>query len=125
MSRLVFFNHAIMPSINQGIQSGHAAVELLLKYNQTDYPEQNKLVQEWAWQHKTFVLLNGGMTSDLHHIKRLLKESTNLPWAEFREPDYGNMVTSLAVLVPDDYHVIPGCKGYTFFEILRNSKLAK
>lgn len=93
--RLIFFNHGYLTSIRHGIQAGHAAVELMVKY-----PKDTQ-VQLWAKKHKTFIILNAGVTSDLNKIKKLIPK--NLPFATFREPDCGNMITSIAVLVPNDY----------------------
>jgi hypothetical protein len=99
--KLYFFMHSYLTPIRLGIQSGHAAVELMLKYKNQKTP-QARLVNKWAKLYKTFILLDGGVTGDLNKARKLIKKS-DLSWAEFREPDCGNMVTVIAVVVPDDF----------------------
>ena len=117
--KLYIFVHFLCTGIYAGIQAGHASVELVRKY------KEDLDVRTWADVDKTVVLLNGGVTKNMHHIKRLVKETTALPWAEFREPDAGNMVTAVAVVVPDDWKPSPGVAGRKFYDTLMGSKLAK
>jgi hypothetical protein len=83
------------------IQAGHCAIELMLKYKNEKSPQANQ-VSNWAKLFKTFILLDGGVTGDLNKARKLIRKS-GLPWAEFREPDCGNMVTAIAVVVPDGF----------------------
>lgn len=130
-SKLYLLNHSILPTIQNGIQAGHAAVELVLKYkgylNPDATPENAKLVNKWAYEGKVFRVLNGGLTSDLMKLRNKIKK-LNLPWAQFREPDFGNMVTSIAVLIPEEFPRGP-IQDYgldwTFNRILKNLPVAK
>lgn len=102
--KVVCFNHSWLTPIRHGIQSGHALVELVRKYQKLDLKttvQQSKMVVKWADKDKTVVVLDGGVTPNLNKIKKLIPKE--LPFAIFREPDCGNMVTSIAVLVPSDY----------------------
>lgn len=110
--RLYFFNVFHLSPIQQGIQAGHAAVELMLKYPLTDAddldsPNFNPAtlsgdVHDWANVHKTFILLNGGTSNRMATIKGMLESPDNpFAWAEFREPDLENVLTSLCVLLPE------------------------
>ena len=65
--RCYTFTDFMYSSIQQGIQSGHAAVELFNKYLieegwQNGYAE---VVQDWAANYKTMVCLNGGTFADV------------------------------------------------------------
>jgi hypothetical protein len=83
--KLYFFIHSKCNGMYAAIQAGHCAIELMLKYKNEKSPQANQ-VSNWAKLFKTFILLDGGV-----------------PWAEFREPDCGNMVTAIAVVVPDGF----------------------
>ena len=97
--------------IQQGIQFGHAVVEYGLKHsNDADY-------QEWAKNHKTFIILNGGTTNngedphaavhreepyigsmqlnDLELVKNEVKS------ARFFEPDLNDTLTAVVFIVDE------------------------
>jgi hypothetical protein len=128
-SKLYFFVHSYINGIRAGIQATHAAKTILRKHlgnlNPARTVTQAHQVEKWADKDETVILLEGGVTSEMNRVKRLVSKTTTLPWAVFREPDCGNMVTAIAVVVPDDFHVIHGKKGYMFFDLLRNSRLKK
>jgi len=79
--------------IQQGIQALHATVELGMKGNK-DY-------KEWAKNHKTVIVLNGGTTgkkgSLQQHVKNL--DRIGVDYAVFREPDLNNALSSVAFIV--------------------------
>lgn len=116
-SKLVFFNHSYLTPIRHGIQAGHAAVHLVRKY------EGDKEVTEWADNYETFVILDGGVTPELKRIRKLIPKE--LKFAQFREPDCGNMVTSIAVLIPDDWKPKLKQRGRKFFDTWKSKPLAK
>lgn len=89
--------------IQQGIQFGHAVVEYgLHNYTDDDY-------QEWANNHKTFIILNGGTTNLGYqhsgkgtlnqHYDKLLIEGIKV--ATFYEPDLGDQLTAICFLVDE------------------------
>lgn len=130
-SKLYLLNHSILPTIQHGIQAGHAAVELTNKYLGLLNPKasviNSKQVQKWREESKIFVVLNAGLTQDLMKLKSKIKR-LKLPWAEFREPDFGNMITSIALLVPEDFPRGPANEywgEWQFNRILKNLPLAK
>lgn len=94
--RLYFFNLFHLSSIQQGIQAGHAAVELINKY------PSDPRVDRWRLNDKTFIVKNGGDSKALNEIVELFqREENKFPWAEFREPDIeGSPITSVAILLP-------------------------
>lgn len=85
-----------LSSIQQGIQAGHAAVELMIK-------EDNELTFAWAHQYKTMVLLNGGDLNELCELRNfLVLHNVPLPWATFYEDSsLGGCLTSIAMIVPE------------------------
>lgn len=87
--------------IQQGIQFGHAVVEYGLKYF------KDASYQEWAQNHKTFVVLNGGTTNGgLHnpgtmqrHLDALKLNKVKV--ATFYEPDLNDALTAVVFIVDE------------------------
>jgi len=92
--------------IQQGIQAGHATVELGMRaYNRlqrTLKSDHFKMYHEWATDWKTMVLLNGGDLNELCGTRDFLSKG-ELPWAGFYESadSLGGLLTSVAVILPD------------------------
>lgn len=108
--RMFSFNSMYMNGIHNGIQAGHSWVDMSVKY----HPQQDrmnvgtcKMYWEWAREHKTVVVYNGGDERGLLDIIRICgaidKSRAPLPWVEFREPAlcYAHPVlTSVSIVVP-------------------------
>lgn len=107
--RCYTFTNFMLSSIQQGIQSGHAAMEIVNKYLlvtgwQNGYAD---VVTDWAANHKTIVCLNGGNADGVREWKGLLDVGMStgahtLPYAPFFEDEQsldGNL-TSVAVILP-------------------------
>lgn len=98
--------------IQQAIQYGHAVVEYGLNYfNDTDY-------QNWARNHKTFIILNGGTsnhgptdhnicafgyTGDYGSMEKhnILLNQNNIKHSVFNEPDLNFMTSAIVFLVDE------------------------
>jgi hypothetical protein len=97
-----------MSGIHAGIQAGHAAVELMQKYYCKDSLEgeiKKIMVLDWAQTHKTFIVLNGGMSPAIHEMKAHLEKFENpYPWSFFIEPDADNLLSSLVVILPEEMY---------------------
>jgi len=92
-----------LSSIQQGIQAGHAAVELMLKHPRTDVFHLNS-VDEWAHYWKTMVLLNGGDVYELRELIMFFSLIVNpYPWTVFYESEESldGIPTSIAIILPD------------------------
>ena len=96
-----------LSSIQQGIQAGHAAVELGMKAHTRLIRNLNgdhwAAYHEWATHHKTMVLLNGGDLNELCELRNFLgSENNKFPWAPFYESadSLGGLLTSIAVILP-------------------------
>jgi hypothetical protein len=107
--RCYTFTDFMLSSIQQGIQSGHAAVELFNKYLieegwQNGYAE---IVQDWAANYKTMVCLNGGTYADVCGWLSFFYQGEDtgentLPFVGFEEEEaQGGNLTSVAVILPE------------------------
>ena len=94
------FTHVYLNTMQQGIQSLHATVELFIQ-NRVD-PDLLDKVYEWAESYKTVRILSAGggefFDESLLESKRLA-EKYGLPWASFNEPDIRDMITAVAMVV--------------------------
>lgn len=103
--RCYTFTNFILRPIQQGIQAGHAAMELVNKYMleegwQDGYAEQ---VAEWVKNHKTMICLNGGMNAGIEDIYAFLHDDQNpFPYTPFYEDQQtaAGMLTSVAMILP-------------------------
>lgn len=95
-----------LTGIQKGIQFGHAVV----KYGQMAKQLGGKILNnynEWADNHQTFIILDGGSTNkkssgkgNLNKHLELFKEN-NILCADFSEPDLGDQLTSFVFLVDE------------------------
>ena len=84
-----------LSGIQAGIQAGHAWVEYGVKTKDV------KRYEEWAENHKTVIVLDGGTTNTMkEHIKMLNK--LDIECVEFHEPDLGGVVTAFSFLLDSD-----------------------
>lgn len=100
--RCYHFGNMYLSSIQQGIQSAHAQMELFVKYQKDS--KQKDMLYEWATNHKTMICLNGGFSSDLYNIKDTFKDIMNeYPWASFSESEeaLGGTITNIAIILPE------------------------
>ena len=115
--RCYTFTDFMYSSIQQGIQSGHAAVELFNKYLieegwQNGYAE---VVQDWAANYKTMVCLNGGTFADVCDWLCFFEDGfvdgeNSLPFVGFEEEEaQGGRLTSVAVILPE--RIFEGAKA--------------
>lgn len=87
--------------IQQAIQFGHAVVEYGLKYF------KDKDYQQWAKNHKTFIILNGGSTDNRSERKGSLQNHrtqlilNKVKHALFYEPDLNDALTAIVFLVEE------------------------
>jgi hypothetical protein len=92
--------------IQQGIQAGHAAVELGMRAYKRQMTMRNgtwfSIYHEWATQWKTMVLLNGGDLKELCNLRNFLSGDTTYPSAAFHESveSLDGILTSVAIILP-------------------------
>lgn len=85
-----------------GIQFGHAVVELGLM------DRERELYLEWAKNHKTFIVLDGGTTNNnpeklgtINQLLNTIKDLDCVTIGEFYEPDLGDQLSSF-VFIADE-----------------------
>lgn len=103
--RAYFFGNMYLSSIQQGIQAAHATASMFTKYLYDDLNSvKETMLFEWANEHETMVLLNGGDCDALQDIVDLLNTSANpYPWARFRESTgaLNSVTTSIGIVIPE------------------------
>lgn len=95
--RMYFFVPYHLSGIQKGIQAGHSALEYANLYANT--PEFKYFIQS----HKTWIILNGGTTSDLQGVSEAL-HYYGINFSRFREPDLDNALTSVCFLAPEQVY---------------------
>lgn len=96
--RLYCWGNMYLSSIQQGIQAAHVVGEL-----STKYPRESKYL-DWAFDHKTIILLNGGMNSNILSIINHFDTDENpYEWAFFKESDdaLNGLISCVGIVVPE------------------------
>ena len=95
-----FVNYYLSP-IQAGIQTGHAAVQLVRHYAGLTHRDHD-MVMDWADDHKTFIVLNGGNNAQLISAHEAVMNS-GYPYSAFFEDEasLGGIMTCVAVVVPE------------------------
>lgn len=103
--RMYFFVPYQLTGIQQGIQSGHAALEFALKYGRY-YPTH--IIWKFIEKYKTWVILNGGTTNTTYDNDGTPKGSLNqiadslfendIEYNCFFEPDLNDALTAVCFI---------------------------
>ena len=124
--RAYFLTNQYLSSIQHGIQAGHCLQEINNKF------PNNKILKDWAENHKTMYVLNGGtseqMRSDLSYLFE--HKSNDLPWATFYEPSIDNALTCIGIIVPETiYNPSEEFKPWSFetelSQLLKSKRFAR
>ena len=111
--RCYHLNNMYLSSIQQGIQSAHAQMELFVKY--VDNSPQKEMLYDWGKNHKTMIVLNGGYLADMQEALEFFMHPENpYAFAEFYEGEdaLGGIMTNIAIVLPE--------KIYKTSEFIRN-----
>ncbi len=103
--RAYFFGNLYFAGIHAGIQAAHTVVEMYNKYS----PEQHQrsILEHWAREHKTIVLLNGGYAEELRSLIKFFSSPDNpLPWANFNESQEAadGCLTCVGIILPEEFY---------------------
>lgn len=106
--RCYHLNNFYLAGIHAGIQSAHAQHEMAIKYlapyRSSGYEEAALSYMEWAEQHKTIIVLNGGMEIQLKSMLELLDSEPHhyayAPFCESKEALNGAL-TNIALVLPE------------------------
>ena len=109
--RAYFFANMYLPSQHAGIQSLHTTAEMFVKYAQPNtifFSEEDgktrDILFDWAENHKTTIVLNGGMSGDLQELLTLFESKDNqYPWSFFKETEYtlNGALTNVGIILPE------------------------
>lgn len=106
--RLYSFCNFYLSSIQQGIQTAHLVQELNNKYLDATSPKKTMLY-DWGQFHKTIIVLNGGIASDIENTYSQLEqycEGNTIPFAKFHEDQksLSGTMTCCGLIVPDELY---------------------
>lgn len=104
-TRLYSIVNQYISGIHAGIQTAHAAVELVHKCSQSLRPtaKANQLCDQWAGKDKTIIVLDGGYQSNLERIFELMQACSSLPSAKFHEEQaaLNGALTAITIVLPE------------------------
>lgn len=117
--RLYTFCNYYLSSIQQGIQTAHVVSELMSASFKDQTKEQFKMVLDWAKNHKTIVVCNGGNCEDLRKLCDFFNTKENpYPFTNFFEDNQSlnSAITCVGIVLPEEiYNVTSEFKyGYNF-----------
>lgn len=95
--KMYFITNMYLSPIQRGIQSAHALAELYENNSDSNL----EIVSDWAKNHKTIIVLNGGTNESMKRIYSKIEElslDANLILATFNEPELNNTLTAIALL---------------------------
>jgi hypothetical protein len=101
--RFYAFTNFYLSSIQKGIQAQHCTAELFTHYNRQS--RGGKLLYDWAQNHKTTIVLNGGNCADLKNLflsLRALCDELGFPYTSFQEDEQSlnGAITCVGVVLP-------------------------
>ena len=103
--RAYFFGNNYISPIQHGIQAAHVVTRFFVKYHNDDNITESEVLYEWAENHMTKILLNGGYQSNLAKIYKIFEKVgpiIGLPFTQFREEQdsLNGALTSVGIVVP-------------------------
>lgn len=109
--RFYGFGNYYLSSLQQGLQSAHVVGELSVKsIHKGSVTKKGKIFFDWAKNHKTMVLLNGGNSQSLEELFQKLKvfekDGMHLPYVKFHEDEQslGGALTYVGMIVEQKYY---------------------
>lgn len=135
--RFYAWGNMYLSSIQQGIQAGHVIGNMSVKYG----ANPDSMYCDWAKNHKTMILLNGGMSCNLGDIvEHFSKQDNPFEWAPFSESRdaLDGALTSVGIILPEDvyenakkvrkreidlFHLDPW--EATLYDIMNSSRMAQ
>lgn len=101
--RFYGFGNYYLSSLQQGLQAAHCVAEMFVKYGPNESNQLNQLY-DWAENHKTMVLLNGGNSASLADLYNHLNDSDNpYPFVKFHEDEQSlnGALTYVGIILPE------------------------
>ena len=110
--RFYGFGNYYLSSLQQGLQSAHVVADLAVaSITGGKVNTKGKIFFDWAENHKTMVLLNGGNSAMLEALFQKFsvfeKNGMHLPFAKFHEDEQslGGALTYVGIVVEEKYYV--------------------
>lgn len=110
--RFYGFGNYYLSSLQQGLQSAHVVGDLAVaSISAGKVNAKGKIFFDWAENHKTMVLLNGGNSAMLEALFQKFsvfeKNGMHLPFAKFHEDEQslGGALTYVGIVVEEKYYV--------------------
>jgi len=90
--RFYSFTNMYLSPIQKGIQTAHAVHDMFVKYHdslrENTHDGEWALYEQWAHEHKTIVVLDGGNSAELGNLFSQLDTFTHgYPYVKFHEDD--------------------------------------
>lgn len=117
--RAYFFGNMYLSSIQNGIQPQHCTSELFVKYREDGIDPAFDYLYEWAENHKTTIVLNGGYSASLRElIERFDSRENPYPWTYFTEDEdaigplrptadgSGGALTAVCIVLPEKIYAL-------------------
>lgn len=104
-----FLTNMYISPIQHGIQAAHCIHDMFVDYDVfVDSHPVRTMLYEWASDHKTMIILNGG-TGDMMREAIDVFNSGSLngqkyPWGTFNEPSIDNALTCVGIVVPESIY---------------------
>ncbi len=115
--RFYGFGNYYLSSLQQGLQSAHVIGELFTIHNHLT--EKYMQVHDWAKNHKTMVLLNGGNSKDLAELFDFFNQENNpYAFAKFNEDEQSlnGALTYVGIVLPSKiYDSSANMRQFTHF----------
>lgn len=106
------FGNYYLSSLQQGLQAAHGVGDILTEFEYDTH--EFKIAREWAKNHKTMILLNGGNSEMLQSLyaffEKLKEQGMNLPFIKFHEDEMSlnNALTHVGIVIPEKYYNLCG-----------------
>ena len=103
-----FFGNFYLSSLQQGLQAAHAVADLFIEYPHANN-SAGKLLRDWATNHKTIIILNGGNAETLDALYQELvpiADKAGFPVTIFREDEVSlnNATTCVGIVLPESWY---------------------
>jgi hypothetical protein len=97
-----------LSSIQQGIQNAHVVADMFIKYDTDGDAQQERKLYDWAENHKTMILLNGGYSETIRNLLTFFCDKQNpYPYKSFCEGQdaLDGALTCVGIILPEKIYV--------------------
>jgi hypothetical protein len=102
--RAYFFVNSALSGIQKGLQVAHCVADLFANFeDEGTHDLTGTTLLNWAAEHKTIIVLEGGFHADLMEIADSFQGNYDHFWAAFREDDetMNEMMTAVGIILPE------------------------